>query len=149
MLFTVNLCSCFLNGIQHAINKPFKGLAFICLMLDYWINLNGNVDFLWTLGIKLKIGTVHHDSNALLVLPLTTFVRFAFKDPLFNPYSIKVQRCCHPNWFRTDMKEIFKSWWKHENVFFEIYSFLAPHAFIKISFEYVDSSSRLQEMKFS
>lgn len=104
---------------------------------------------------SLKIGTVHHEFlfYSLLqvsLLLLTAYSLSTLGTTVQTSIVLNVQ-CCHLNWFRTNMKENalrdFFSWnMKTSSLKYTLLLF--PHAFIKISFEYVDSSSRLQEMKF-
>jgi len=104
---------------------------------------------------SLKIGTVHHEFLfysllQVLLLLLTAYSLSTLGTTVQTSIVLNVQ-CCHLNWFRTNMKENalrdFFSWnMKTSSLKYTLLLF--PHAFIKISFEYVDSSSRLQEMKF-
>ena len=104
---------------------------------------------------SLKIGTVHHEFlfYSLLqvsLLLLTAYSLSTLGTTVQTSIVLNVQ-CCHLNWFRTNMKEkCFKRLfsWNMKTSSLKYTLLLFPHAFIKISFEYVDSSSRLQEMKF-
>ena len=131
MLLTVNLCSCFLNGIQHAINKAFKGLAFmynVGLLNQFkwqcWLSLN----FCLTLkeGIELK------KSGQFIMIRLFYFVStYVAADSFGTIFCIRnhnvqfsIVQCCHLNWFRTDMKEMLKNcWYETWKRLFEIHIF--------------------------